>query len=486
MAREFLTSLNLNRNELQNARIQNLATDPGGGVEGQVYYNTQSNEMRVYNGTLWEAVGLNGVTANAAEINTLDGITATTAELNVLDGITATTAELNHLDGVTSSVQDQIDTKAPVDNPVFTGTVTVPTSVVFEGATPDDNETTLTVTDPTADRTVTLPDASGTVILDVNTVNDLAAPTEDFSVNSNKITNVATPTADTDAANKAYVDAARSGLDVKQSVRAASSAADGNVDRTGSVATTALDGVTLADGDRVLLKTQTDPAENGIYVYALSGNVFSRSTDADEPAELNAGTFFFVEEGTANGDAGFVLSSDNPLTIGTDDLEFTQFSGAGQIVAGAGLTKTGNTLDAVGTADRIEVTSDAINISSTYVGQASITTIGTIATGTWEATDIAVAHGGTGASTAVDARANIGATTKVTLANSELVPSSGAVTWAVAHALGTKMVLVQLFDLSTGETVEVDIARTDVNTVTLSWVENSTLAADSYQVVIVG
>ena len=486
MAREFLTSLNLNRNELQNARIQNLATDPGGGVEGQVYYNTQSNEMRVYNGTLWEAVGLNGVTANAAEINTLDGITATTAELNVLDGITATTAELNHLDGVTSSVQDQIDTKSPSNNPVFTGTVTVPTSVVFEGATADDNETTLTVTDPTADRTVTLPDASGTVILDVNTVNDLAAPTADFSVNSNKITNVATPTADTDAANKAYVDAARSGLDVKQSVRAASSAADGNVDRTGSVATTVLDGVTLADGDRVLLKTQTDPTENGIYVYALSGNVFSRSTDADEPAELNAGTFFFVEEGTANGDAGFVLSSDNPLTIGTDDLEFTQFSGAGQIVAGAGLTKTGNTLDAVGTADRIEVTSDAIDISSTYVGQASITTIGTIATGTWEATDIAVAHGGTGASTAVDARANIGATTKVTLANSELVPSSGAVTWAVAHALGTKMVLVQLFDLSTGETVEVDIARTDVNTVTLSWVENSTLAADSYQVVIVG
>jgi len=486
MAREFLTSLNLNRNELQNARIQNLATDPGGGVEGQVYYNTQSNEMRVYNGTLWEAVGLNGVTANATEINTLDGITATTAELNVLDGITATTAELNHLDGVTSSVQDQIDTKSPSNNPVFTGTVTVPTSVVFEGATADDNETTLTVTDPTADRTVTLPDASGTVILDVNTVNDLAAPTADFSVNSNKITNVATPTADTDAANKAYVDAARSGLDVKQSVRAASSAADGNVDRTGSVATTVLDGVTLADGDRVLLKTQTDPTENGIYVYALSGNVFSRSTDADEPAELNAGTFFFVEEGTANGDAGFVLSSDNPLTIGADVLEFTQFSGGGQIVAGAGLTKTGNTLDAVGTADRIEVTSDAINISSTYVGQASITTIGTIATGTWEATDIAVAHGGTGASTAVDARANIGATTKVTLANSELVPSSGAVTWAVAHALGTKMVLVQLFDLSTGETVEVDVVRTDINTVTLSWVEDSTLAADSYQVVIVG
>jgi len=486
MAREFLTSLNLNKNELQNARIQNLATNPSAGVEGQVYYNTASNEMRVYNGTLWEAVGLNGVTANAAEINVLDGVTASTANLNVLDGATISTAELNRLGGVTSSVQDQIDTKAPIDNPVFTGIVTVPTSVAFEGATSDEHETTLTVTDPTTDRTITLPDASGTVILDVSTVNNLAVPTADFSLNGNKITNVAIPTADTDAANKAYVDAARSGLDVKQSVRAASSAADGNVDRTGSVATTVLDSVTLADGDRVLLKTQTDPAENGIYVYTLTGNVFTRSTDADESAELNSGTFFFIEEGTVNGDAGYVLSSDNPLTIGVDALEFTQFSGTGQIVAGSGLVKVGNTVDVVGTVDRIAVTSDAIDISFTYVGQASITTIGTIATGTWEATDIAVAHGGTGASTAVDARANIGATTKVTLANSELVPSSGAVTWTVTHALGTKMVLVQLFDLSTGETVEVDIARTDVNTVTLSWVESSTLAADSYQVVIVG
>ena len=561
MARQFLTSLNLKQNELQNAVIQHAEDNPLSGVEGQIYYNTVAHEIRIYNGTEWEAVGLNGVTASAAEINildgatlstselntltgitanvtelnildgatldvnelnTLDGITATTAELNTLDGITATvnelnildgatldvnelnildgatvtaselnildgatltTTELNYVDGVTSSIQDQLDLKAPLSAPTFTGNVTIDGDIVFDGTT---NSTTVQFTDPSSDRTIIVPDASGTVLLSSDTVNDLAVPTADFSMNDNKITNVAAPTADTDAANKAYVDAARSGLDVKQSVRLASTSSDGNVDLTGSTPTTALDSVSLADGDRVLLKDQSDAAENGIYIYAAAGNTFTRSADADAPAELNAGTFFFVEEGTENGDAGYVLSSDNPLTIGTDDLVFTQFSGTGQIIAGAGLTKTGNQVDAVGTTDRITVNADSIDIASTYVGQSSITTVGSISTGTWEATDVAVAHGGTGASTAADARANLGATTKYTAANAEIVPSGGTATWAVTHNLGIRTVVVQLYTLDTYETVEVDVVRTNTNTVTLSWVASATVAADTYQVVIVG
>jgi hypothetical protein len=305
-------------------------------------------------------------------------------------------------------------------------------------------------------------------------------------MNGEKIINVGTPTADTDAANKAYVDAARSGLDVKQSVRLASTPSDGNVDLTGATPTTALDSVNLADGDRVLLKDQSDAAENGIYVYSSTGDTYTRATDADAPSELNGGTFFFVEEGTVNGDAGFVLTSDNPLVIGTDDLVFTQFSGTGQITAGAGLTKDGNTLNVGGTTDRITVNADTVDIASTYVGQNSITTVGSISTGTWEATDVAVAHGGTGASTAADARANLGATTKYTAANTELTPSSGTVTWTVTHNLGIRTVVVQVYDLSTYESVEVYVERTDTNTVTLEWNAASTVAANSYQVVIVG
>lgn len=99
------------------------------------------------------------VTASAAEVNILDGVTASTAELNLLDGVTATTAEINYIDGVTSNIQTQLDAKAPLANPTFT------TGITFEGTTADAFETTLTVTDPTADRTITLPNATGTVAL---------------------------------------------------------------------------------------------------------------------------------------------------------------------------------------------------------------------------------------------------------------------------------------------------------------------------------
>jgi hypothetical protein len=493
MARQFLTAIDLNRNELQNARIQNLANDPANAVEGQVYYNTAQNEMRVYNGTIWEAVGLNGVTAVASEINILDGATVTTAELNILDGATVTAAELNILDGatltttelnfvdgVTSGIQGQLDLKAPIESPVFTGTVTVPTTIVFEGATADDFETTFTVTDPTADRTITLPDSSGTVILSTDTVNALAVPTASFSMNSQKITNLATPIDDTDAATKGYVDAARAGLDVKASVRVATTAP---IDLT-TGGTLTIDGVETQVGDRVLVKDQSTASENGIYVVAA--NAWSRSDDANSDAEVTAGLFTFVAEGTTNADAGFVLSTNDTITLGTTDLTFVQFSGAGQITGGAGLVKTGNTIDAVGTADRITVNPDSIDIASTYAGQSSITTLGTITTGTWNGSTIAVANGGTGATTAAGARSNLGATTKFTAASPELVPSSNSVTWVITHNLGIRTVLVQLYTSDTYETVEVDVARTDNNTVTLDWVSNTTVAAGAYQVVIVG
>jgi hypothetical protein len=484
MARQFLTGLNLNRNELLNARIQNLATNPANGVEGQIYYNTAAHEMRIYNGTEWEAIGLNGVTASAAEINILDGATLSTAELNILDGALVTTAELNYLVGATSNVQAQINTKAPINNPVFTGDVTVVSTIVFEGGTADGNELLLSATDPTQDRTITLPDASGTVILSSDTVNALTAPTASFSMNSQKITNLATPTDATDAATKGYVDAARSGLDVKQSVRVATTVTGGNIDLSiGGLLV--IDGVQTVAGDRVLVKNQLNHVENGLYT-VVDGGAWTRTADANENLEVTAGLFTFVSEGSVNADSGWVLTTNDVITIGSSELNFAQFSGAGQITAGNGLTKTGNTIDAVGTANRITVTADAIDIASTYVGQNTITTLGTVTTGTWNGTTIAVDHGGTGATTAAGARANLGATTKYTAANPELTPSSGSVTWTITHNLGIRTVLVQLYTLDTYETVEVDVLRTDGNTVTLSWVAATTVAANSYQVVIVG
>ena len=210
--------------------------------------------------------------------------------------------------------------------------------------------------------------------------------------------------------NKSYVDSVANGLDVKASVRVATTAnLAGTYDNgagtitAGSNGAISVYGVTLVVNDRVLVKDQSTAAQNGFYKVTTVGSgsaafVLTRTPDADAASELTAGAFTFTEEGTANADNGYVLSTNGAITLGTTGITFEQFSGAGQISAGNGLTKTGNTIDVVGTADKITVSSNAITIASSYVGQTSITTLGTIATGVWNGTDIGVAHGGTGLS----------------------------------------------------------------------------------------
>jgi hypothetical protein len=424
MARKFLTSIDLAKNELQNAVVQNLAADPSSPVLGQVYFNTVANEMRIYNGTLFEAIGLNGVTADAAEIN-------------ILDGATLTTTELNYVDGVTSAIQTQLDTKSPSANPTFTGTVTLDTgvnlvfegttanafeltltagdptddrvvtlpdltttlvgrdtvdtltnktitspvvsglylsdlSIVVEGSTADDFETTLSFVDPTADRTIYVPDANGTLARVENKLHDFALATAAVDLNNQKITNLTDPTNPQDAANKRYVDSAVVGIDWKPSVRLATTAAITLA--TGLENGDTLDGVTLATGDRVLVKNQTDATENGIYVVAASGAP-ARSSDADTAAEITASFAVFVEEGTVNTDSGWTLTNNGTITVGTSELSFTQFTGLGQITAGAGLTKTANTLDVIG-GDGITVNADSVVIDRTVVVTKYATTIG--------------------------------------------------------------------------------------------------------------
>jgi len=198
------------------------------------------------------------------------------------------------------------------------------------------------------------------------------------------------PTQSLHAATKQYVDAVKTGLDIKDSVRAATT---GNV--TISTALNngdEIDGVTLATNDRVLVKDQTTASQNGIYVVKASP---SRATDFDGDAEVTSGAFVFVEEGTTNGSEGWILTTTGSITVGTTALAFAQFSAAGVVTAGAGLTKTGHSVDVVGTANRMTINADNIDIASTYVGQNSITTLGTIGTGLWEGTKVAVAFGGT-------------------------------------------------------------------------------------------
>ena len=166
--------------------------------------------------------------------------------------------------------------------------------------------------------------------------------------------------------SKEYVDAVKVGLDFKDSVRVAST---GNV--TISNPGASIDGVTLSSGDRVLLKNQSTASENGIYVFNGSSSAMTRATDANADAEVTSGMFTFVEEGTVNADSGFVLTTDGSITVGSTSLSFAQFSGAGQITAGDGMSKTGNTLDVNDDNITLEINNDNVRIkgiSATAVG----------------------------------------------------------------------------------------------------------------------
>ena len=150
--------------------------------------------------------------------------------------------------------------------------------------------------------------------------------TADQSMGNFKLTNLAAPTGDNDAARKIDVDQATKGLDVKLSCRAATTA---DLDlSTDLEAGDVIDGVTLVAGNRVLVKAQTDASQNGIYVASASGAAV-RADDFDDDAEVTSGAFTFIEEGTICAQCGFVVSSADPITVGTHDINWTQFSGSG-------------------------------------------------------------------------------------------------------------------------------------------------------------
>lgn len=180
-----------------------------------------------------------------------------------------------------------------------------------------------------------------------------------IAMSNNKVTGVATPTADQDAATKAYVDSVAQGIDAKASCAAATT---GNVTLSG---TQTIDGYALTAGQRVLVKDQSAAADNGIYVVAAGS--WSRSTDANTWDKLVA-AFTFVEHGTNNANNGYICTIPAVGTLGTTPVTWAQFSGAGQITAGTGMSKSGNTLN-VNTASsaRIVVGADDIDLATTGV-----------------------------------------------------------------------------------------------------------------------
>ena len=415
MAQKFLTNLDLNQNELRNATFEKVATDPSSGnFEGRTIYNTTTDTLKVYTGSAWTSLPHSIVSGGGA---------------GIAEALTVTESN---------------------------GTVTL----------------TLNVAD--TDSAGLLPAAMWNMLTDA-TSDATASKLVKRDAQGNA--KVATPTDAAHIATKGYVDAARQGLDVKQSVRVATISPINLAEdlEAGDL----IDGVTLVAGDRVLVKNQSTAIENGIYVAVASGAA-SRSSDANGTAdtgELQPGTFTFVEEGAVNSDKGFVISTNGTITIDVTQIAWTQFSGAGSFEAGDGLSQDGNTINVNVVANRTEITGDAVDIASTYVGQESITTLGTITTGVWNGTDVAVADGGTGASDAASARTNLGikttagaaTTSAATLARvaaqGNTAHAGGTSTTTVTHNFNTTDVIVQVYEVATGETVFGDVTRPNADTV---------------------
>lgn len=254
-------------------------------------------------------------------------------------------------------------------------------------------------------------------------------------VNNQKITSLASPTSPTDAVNKQYVDNVAAGLSIKPSARVASTA---NVATLTGLLT--VDGVTVAAGDRVLLKNQTTASANGIYV--ASAGAWALATDSVQ-GELLAGALVIIDEGTVNGDTMWILTTNNPITVGTTSLTFSQFQVGVTYTAGGGILISGGVL--------------STNIDGTTI----IETAGVMSV-----------------SSSALATAGFARKQSFTL-------TSGATTATITHTLSTTDVHVQFYDISGATPVPVDLDYVVTSSTVITVTAASTITSGQYRAVVI-
>lgn len=502
---KFLTNLDLQKNELQNATIQNLATAPASPVQGQIYYDTVADAIKVWDGAAWDTLGTGSGTVTAVTgTGAISSTGGTTPEISIADGTTSVKGAVQLEDSTSStsttkaatpaSVKSAYDLASGKANPSDTtfvgttsvalnrtsanlaltgissvalpgsssgtttlqpaaaagGTVTLPSStgtialtsdipsltgyvtetgsqtltnktltspvidgngVVFEGPTADDYETTLTVTDPTADRSIALPNASGTVALTNQKISDFAA---------------------TSSAELAGLIS----------------------DETGSGA--------LVFANTPTLVTPNIGAATGTSL-VLSGDLTVNGTTTT----VNSTT---------------VTVGDKNLQLGSVETPTDTTADGGGITLKGATDKTINWVDATDAwtlSEHVNIANGKVYringtevLSGTTLGSgvtgSSLTSVGTIATGVWNGTAIALANGGTGATSASGARDAL-AESGFTIARKK----AGSATWtageakAITHSLGSKDITVALYD-SADELVYAEVVATSTTVVTVT------------------
>lgn len=496
MSRKFLVSIDLNKNELQNGVIQNLATAPSSPVAGQIYYNTGDNELYYYNGTGWESTQaesevLYGTLSGRPSAGTAgrlyyatdnyllyfdDGSTWT--QINNFGTVTAQTtygatsgngsstnfARADHTHG-TPPLTNTTPQALPIGANGAVGTGSAPAREDHVHEMPDFGNVTTQTSFGASSANGTSVDLAradhthGTPVHDnaahsLINLSALAVPTADVSFANYKITNLATPLSAADAATKQYVDDVAQGLNIHAASFAATTAnlnatynngtsgVGATLTNAGTQAAFTTDGTSPALNARILVKNQTTTSQNGIYTLTTVGTgstnwVLTRATDFDTAAEIAGGDFTFVDTGTTLANTGWV-NVDEVTTVGTDPIIFQQFSGAGTYVAGDGLLLTGNSFSAVA-GSGITVSGSGIAIDTSVVVRKYA--------------------------------ANVG--------------DGSATSYTITHNLNTKDVQVTIYDNSTPfAEVVCDVQHTSTSAVTLLF--STAPTSNQYRVVVQG
>lgn len=464
--------------EAQNKKEHILGADPSlvAGDAGRTWFNSATGRFRGWNGTTVFTLNQSLATPNA--------------------GGTMSAADKTKLDGATSANTPSALVQRDISGNFVAGTISAALTGTASNASALDGQTLAQVRDfaqTTGQRTALAISDFNTAVR-LNRLDQMTAPTTLVSMNNQRLVSLADPVNPQDATTKNYVDSIATGLDPKGSVRfgtiaalSSSTYANGVAGVGATLTATAngaliVDGIAVAVNSRILVKNQASQPQNGLYVVTATGAVgapwvLTRATDADSAAEVSGGMFTFVEDGTLAA-TGWVLNATGTITIGTTNLSFVQFSGSSSYSAGDGLSLIGNTFAVIGTANRIASSGAGVDIASTYVGQTSIITLGTIGTGIWQGTAVALGYGGTGAITAAGARTNLEAIGR----NAIDIPAGTA--YSFVHGLNTLDVIAAVVEVATGDVIFADVKVVDANTVSVTF--GNSVAANAYRVVVVG